>query len=132
MDDANTLPGEQDNELTEAVIGAAIEVHRHLGPGFHERTYHRAMMIELQERGIAYQSEVPVKLTYKGRTIGDGKIDLLIEQQLVLELKAAEANPKKYTRQAVAYLRASNLRLGLVINFESEVLHKGVCRVVHG
>jgi len=122
---------DHDNALTEAVIGAAIEVHRQLGPGFQEKTYHRALMIELEERGILFQSEVPVQLEYKSRDIGDGRIDLLVNDQLVLELKAAEDNPKKYRKQVVAYLRASKLRLGLVINFEAELLRDGIARVAN-
>lgn len=129
MDSHSSL--DHESELTEAVIGAAIEVHRQLGAGFQEKTYHRALMIELEERGIVFRSEVPVQLEYKGRDIGEGRIDLLIEEQLVVELKAAEDNPKKYRRQVVAYLRASKLRLGLVINFEAELLRDGIARVAN-
>jgi GxxExxY protein len=118
------------NALAERVIGAAIEVHRALGVGFEEGTYHRALMIELQLLGIPFKSEEPVVLEYKGQTIGNGKIDLLIDDQLVAELKAAPANPKKYSRQALAYLKATGLRLGLIINFEVELLKDGVSRVI--
>ena len=117
--------------LSSEVIGAAIEVHRHLGPGFAEQTYHRAMMVELGLRKISFTSEAPVQLTYKDEAIGEGRIDLVVEDQLIIELKAAEANARKYKRQVVAYLKATNRRLGLVINFEAEVLKQGLNRVIH-
>lgn len=119
------------DELAERVIGAAIEVHRALGAGFQESTYHRALLIELAEQGMAVTSEVPVSLRYKGKTIGEGRIDLLVEGRLVVELKAAAANPKKYRRQVVTYLKAGGYRLGLVINFESELLKDGIARVAN-
>ena len=119
------------NGLAEKVIGAAIEVHRALGPGFQEITYRRALEIELRRREIRYDVEVPVMLLYKGEGIGQGRIDLLIENQLVLELQAAEANPKKYNKQAALYLSATDHRLALIINFEAGRLVDGIARVVN-
>ena len=119
------------NALSERVIGAAIEVHRSLGPGFQEITYRRALAIELAELGLSFEVEVPVALVYRGKAIGEGRIDILVEEQLVIELKAAEDNPKKYTRQATVYLKATGLRLGLVINFEAARLVDGIARVVN-
>lgn len=121
----------QRTELTEKVIGAAIEVHRALGPGFAETTYHKAMMVELEDAGIHFEVEVPVQLTYKGRVIGEGRMDFLIENELVIELKAADGNPKRYRRQVVAYLKATGKKLGLVINFEYDKLADGIARVIH-
>ncbi|MEO0965408.1 MAG: GxxExxY protein [Planctomycetota bacterium] len=119
------------NDLAERVIGSAIQVHRELGPGFAEKTYHRALMIQLEEDGIEFASEVPVELTYHDRGIGDGRIDLLIDDRLVVELKAAEANPDKYRRQAVCYLKATGLQLALVMNFEADTIKQGLARVVN-
>ena len=119
------------NLLSKQVIGAAIEVHRHLGPGFAEVSYQRAMAIELELRAISFMQEVPVQLKYKGRDIREGKIDLLIEEKLVVELKAAEANPEKYKRQVLTYLKSRGNRLGLVINFEASVLTQGISRVIN-
>lgn len=119
------------NALSERVIGAAIEVHRRLGPGFQEVTYRRALAIEFEAIGLAFEVEVPVSLVYRGKTIGEGRIDMLVEKQLVLELKAAEANPKKYNRQLTVYLKATGLRLGLVINFELDRLVDGIARVAN-
>ena len=117
--------------LSEQVIGAAIEVHRALGPGFQEITYHRALVIELEEVGLAVDTEVPVELRYKGRVIGEGRIDLLVEDKLVVELKAAAANPQKYRRQVIAYLKATDKKLGLIINFEADRLVDGITRVIN-
>lgn len=119
------------NALVERVIGAAIEVHRSLGPGFAESTYQRALTIELRLRGISFKTEVPVQLRYKEELLGEGRIDLLVESRLIVELKAAEANPKKYRRQVVSYLKATGLHLGLIINFETDVLKEGISRVIH-
>lgn len=118
------------NELAEKVIGAAIEVHRELGAGFQETTYHRALMIELELLGIPFKSETPVLLEYKGHAIGEGRIDLFVDNQLIVELKSAAANPKQYRKQVLSYLKATGMRLGLVINFEVEVLKDGIARVI--
>ena len=118
------------NDLAEKVIGAAIDVHRELGADFQEATYHRALMIELELLNISFTSEAPVTLRYKERTIGEGRIDLLIDGRLIVELKAAPANPKRYQRQVISYLKATGLRLGLIINFEVEILKDGVSRVI--
>lgn len=119
------------NELIERVIGAAIEVHRELGPGFQEITYHRALMIELDLCGFTYESERLVSLGYKGRVIGEGRIDLLIENCFVVELKAADSNPRTYSRQVASYLKATGLNIGLVINFHAAVLKDGIARVIN-
>ncbi len=83
-------PDSQMNKLTEAVIGAAIEVHRELGPGFLESMYEEALCLELTERKIAFQRQPPIRVTYKGTPIGQGFIDILIENRLIVELKAVE------------------------------------------
>jgi len=93
---------EQLNALSDQVLAGAIEVHRLLGPGFQEATYHRARVLELRRRNIAFASEVPVTLTYKGEWIGEGRINLLLSHALVIELKAADDNPSQFRRQLVA------------------------------
>ncbi|MEM1109197.1 MAG: GxxExxY protein [Planctomycetota bacterium] len=116
-------------QLIEKVIGAAIEVHRHFGPGSIEATYHRALEIELGLRGISFESEVPVTLDYKGHPVGQGRIDLLVDRRLVVELKAVHRGADQFKRQVLAYLKATDLTLGLVINFEVGVLKDGLARV---
>lgn len=119
------------NALAEKAIGAAIEVHRQLGPGFKEITYGNALAIELTLRGIAFEREVPVRLGYKGHSIGDGQMDFLVEKQLVLELKALEGSIRKFDRQASAYLKATDLQLCLVMNFHVELLRDGIMRIIN-
>jgi len=119
------------NELAERVIGAAIAVHREFGAGFLESTYQRALCVELDHLGIAYSCEHYVELTYRGKVVGEGRIDVLVDNRLVVELKAAKANPDVYRRQLVKYLKVTGHSLGLVINFETERLVDGVARVIH-
>ncbi len=118
-------------ELAQQVIGAAIEVHRHLGPGFAEATYQRALSRELMLRSIAHRLEAPVSITYKDQAVAKGSIDILVEEQLVVELKAAEARPRRYHRQVSAYLKATGLQLGLIINFDCDTLKDGLARVIN-
>lgn len=118
------------NRLSEVVIGAAIEVHRHLGAGFLELTYEKALSIELDLRGVRHQIQKPVSLTYKDKPIGDGKIDVLVEDVLIVELKAVKELVDAHKTQVLAYLVATGLKLGLLINFHSPLLKDGVRRVV--
>jgi GxxExxY protein len=119
------------NALSEQAIGAAIAVHRELGAGFQEMTYQRALAIELTHRGIAFESEVPIQLTYRDKAIGEGRIDILVGRRLILELKATEPNPEKFKRQISVYLKATQLELGLIINFNVAVLKDGLSRVIN-
>jgi GxxExxY protein len=125
----NDMP-EQINRFTKAVIGAAIEVHRQLGPGFIESTYHRALEVELELNGITYDSEKPVALEYKGRPIGERRLDLLIDGQVVVELKAVDKLCSIHQAQVMSYLKATGLSVGLLINFNVEVLRDGIKRIV--
>ena len=110
-------------------IGAAIEVHRHLGPGYTEPMYRRALRAELLARGIEYSMEVPVDVSYKGEVIGLYRLDFLIEGQLVIELKAIERIERVHVEQMIGYLRATNRQFGLIVNFNVSLLHQGVRRV---
>jgi GxxExxY protein len=116
--------------LTHAIIGAAIEVHRFLGPGLLESIYEEALCIELEERGIPYARQVAVSLDYKGRKIGSGTLDLLIGNTVVVELKAVDALAPVYTAQILSYLRLTGCKIGLLINFNVATLREGVKRVV--
>lgn len=118
------------NRLSEAVIGAAIEVHSHLGSGFLESTYEKALSIELELCGIKHACQKPVSLIYKGRSIGDGKIDILVEDKLIFELKAVSELVDAHKTQVLAYLKATEFKLGLLINFHSPLLKDGIKRVV--
>jgi len=131
--DAKGLFSEPPRYLDEAahrVLGAALEVHRALGPGFLEAVYEDAMMIELELRGIAVQRQVALPLSYKERPITSGQIDLLVEGELVVELKAVESLHAIHTAQVLSYLRAGDFQLGLLINFNVPLLKQGIRRVV--
>jgi GxxExxY protein len=118
------------DEAARRVLGAAIEVHRTLGRGFLEVVYEDAMMIELELQGIAVERQVPLPVVYKGRPITSGQIDLLVEGELVVELKAVDRLREIHTAQLISYLRAGNFELGLLLNFNVPLLKQGIRRVV--
>jgi GxxExxY protein len=117
--------------LAERVIGAAIEVHKHLGPGLPEIAYRNALAKELELRGIEYQLEVPTQIVYKGATVAEGRIDLLVGRSLIVELKVVEAIGEVHIAQTIAYLKTTKLQLGLIINFNVALLRNGIKRVVN-
>ena len=118
------------DELAKAVIAAAIEVHRCLGPGFLEAVYEEALCIELGIRGVPLERQVIVSVDYKGNRIGAARLDLLIRGGLIVEVKAVDALAPIHIAQVLSYLRATDLSLGLLINFNVGVLMRGVKRVV--
>jgi len=121
------------NILTREIIGAAIEVHRHLGPGLLESAYRRCLMQELSLRGISFESELPVSLQYKGMQLESGyRVDLLIQDAVVVETKSVEALAKVHEAQLLTYLRLGGWSVGLLINFNVEVLKNGIRRRVLG
>ena len=118
------------NKLTETVIGAAIEVHKDLGPGLLESAYQRALEHELTLRGIRFVAQKVCPITYKGLLIEDAyRLDLLIEDRLVVELKAVDALADVHEAQVLTYLKFSSCELGLLINFRSRWLKDGVRRL---
>jgi len=117
-------------DLTRRVIGCAIEVHRRLGPGLLERTYEAAMVIELQHQGLRCTRQVGVPIRYRDEWIGEYRIDLIVEDAVVLEIKSTERDDKFFEAQALAYLRASGLHIGLIINFNSKLVTQSVKRLV--
>ena len=121
---------ERVNHIARDVIGAAIEVHRHLGPGFLERTYEDALAIELGLRGIRFERQVPLWITYKDQRISDCVADFLVEEELVVELKAIERIGPIHRAQALSYLKVGAFQLALVINFNVPLLKHGISRVV--
>jgi len=117
------------DELTEKIIGAAIEVHRILGPGLLESVYEEALCVELELRGLKYQRQVPVEFHYKGRSIKGQKLDLLVEGQVIVELKSVSQLPDVAKAQVLSYLKATGLKRGLLINFGLPRLVDGVKRL---
>ncbi len=118
------------NRLSDAVIGAAIEVHRHLGPGYLEAVYDAALAIELRLRDIPFERQVAVPVLYKGYDLGEGRLDLLVGKELLVELKAVENLAPIHRAQVLSYLKATGLHLGLLINFNVPVLKSGIRRIV--
>ncbi len=119
------------NSLSERIIGAAIEVHRRLGPGLLESSYHACLRRELDLRGIGYQSQVELPLDYKGAVIGNGYvIDLLVEGSLVVEVKAVEKLQPVHSAQIMTYMRLRNISAGLLLNFNVARLPEGIRRTL--
>jgi GxxExxY protein len=129
-DKQRTEPDADTDRLAQEVIGAAIEVHRALGPGFLESLYEQAMSIELGLRGISLQRQILVAVSYKGHSIGESRLDLLVDGKLIVELKAVDQFAPIHTAQVMSYLKATGHRLGLLINFNVVRLKDGVKRVV--
>jgi GxxExxY protein len=120
----------EDERLAYDAIGAAIEVHRVLGPGFLEKIYERALLHELALRGIPVTAQQEIFVPYKGIRIPGQQLDLLIGDRVILELKAvAEVSPV-HEAQLLSYLKACNLRLGILINFNCRTLKDGIQRMV--
>ena len=117
------------DELTEKIIGAAIEVHRELGPGLLESIYEEALCYEFELQGIKYQRQVPSDIIYKGKIIKGQKIDLLVEDEVVVEIKSLSKMPEVALAQTLSYLKATKLRRGLIVNFGEKGLIDGVKRV---
>ncbi|MEI6352460.1 MAG: GxxExxY protein [Candidatus Nomurabacteria bacterium] len=118
------------SDLTKKIIGAAIEVHKIFGNGFQEVIYQRCLAIELSERKIIFEREKEMLLDYKGINVGTRRVDFLVENKIMLELKAVEKIEDVHLAQTINYLEAYNLEIGLLINFGSKSLE--FRRVVNG
>ncbi|WP_437874724.1 GxxExxY protein [Sorangium sp. So ce513] len=117
--------------LTRQVIGAAIEVHRVLGPGFLESVYEEALGVELSLRRIPFRRQVVVGVDYKGQVVGEGRVDMLVADRLLVELKAVEHLAPIHVAQLLSYLKATKLRHGLLVTFNVPALRLGIKRVVN-
>jgi GxxExxY protein len=116
--------------LTERIIGCAIEVHRRIGPGLLESMYEAAMAIEPEVAGIKFQRQVPVSIEYRGRIIGEHRLDLVVETAVVVELKSVERFDPIFQAQLLTYLKLTGLKVGLLINFNSGLFRDGIRRFV--
>jgi GxxExxY protein len=124
-------PSAETDRLAREVIGAAIEVHRALGPGFSESIYESALCLELTSRNIPYVRQPAVAVDYKGTVVGEGRLDLWVGRALVVELKAIESVAPWHSAQVLAYLRATRCKLGLLINFNVPTLKQGISRIIN-
>lgn len=116
-------------EITEKVLGAAIEVHKHLGPGLLESTYEACLSHELAQRGLQVDRQVSMPLEFKGKNLDEGyRMDLVVESKVVVELKSVEAILPIHEAQLMTYLKLSGMRVGFLINFNVPVLKDGIVR----
>jgi len=121
-----------ENEVTEKVIGCGIEVHRALGPGLLESIYEECLAMELRLRGLSFERQICIPLTYKGQPVSiDLRIDLLVEQSVIVELKAIETVLPIHDAQLLTYLRLTGKAVGLLINFNVPLLRDGIRRLVN-
>ncbi len=124
------LSMDQQGKLTERIIGCATEVHRELGPGLLESIYEAALAIELEDAGIEFCRQMVVLVAYKGRAIGEHRLDLLVADTVVVEIKSVERHDPVFEAQVLSYLKMAGKHVGLLINFNSKLLKDGVRRFV--
>ena len=118
-------------QLSKEIIGCAIEVHKNIGPGMLESAYEECLAYELKQKGLNFERQKPVAVHYKEIKLDCGyRIDLLVENQIVLELKSIESLSKIHTAQILTYMRFANIRKGLIINFNVTMLKNGIKRFV--
>lgn len=121
------MPEWVEGSLTFEVIGAAMEVHRGLGPGFLEAIYQRGLEVELRQRHVRFEAQRRIALSYKGQLVGDHVLDLVVDGKVVVELKTVKDMNEQHQAQVISYLKASQLPVGLLINFAKASLeHKRI------
>ena len=120
------------NKLSSEIIGAAIEVHKNLGPGLLESAYEQCLCHELNLRGLLFESQKPLPVEYKGERLDCGyRLDIVVDNAIILELKACEAIIPIHKAQLLTYLKLSSLHLGLILNFNVPVMRDGIVRIVN-
>lgn len=117
-------------DITDKILRAAVAVHKALGPGLKEPSYQAAMAMEFCAMGVAFQREPRIAVTYRGAVVGHHIPDFIVENAVVVDLKAVAAIDRVFTTQVLTYLRLTNLRVGLIVNFNVEALGFGIKRVV--
>ncbi len=118
------------NKITEKIIGCAIEVHRNLGPGLLESVYEEALCVEFDMQGLHYQRQMSIPVNYKSRVIGEYRLDMLVEDAVVAEIKSVERHDPVFEAQVLTYLRVTGKKVGLLINFNSKLLKEGIKRFI--
>jgi GxxExxY protein len=122
--------GDELSKLTYAVIGAAMEVHKELGPGFLEAVYENSLREELSRRGIPFEPQPTVNVFYKGVVVGEGRYDMLVANTLLVELKSVQTLLPIHEAQVISYLKMTGYPLGLLINFNVRFLREGIRRLI--
>ncbi len=130
------IPKEEYNrlqQLSKTIIGAAIEVHRELGPGLLESVYEECLRVELESMGLSVKTQIDLPLIYKGKNTGkDFRIDMLVEDMFIVELKAVEISKPLHEVQLLTYMKLADVHMGLLINFNVPVLRDGIKRKING
>ncbi len=119
-----------EDKITEKIIGCAIEVHRNLGPGLLEKIYENALCVELEANNIKFESQKLLAVNYKGNYLGDYKIDILVEDKIVIEIKSVERHDPIFEAQILSYMKLGGFKIGLLINFNSKLLKDGIKRYI--
>lgn len=119
-----------DNSMTHRIIGCALAVHRELGPGLLEAVYESALCVEMKATGVEFRRQVGVPLYYRGELIAEHRIDLLVANRIVVEVKTVESINPIHIAQVLTYLRVIDARVGLLLNFKTAVLKHGITRVI--
>jgi len=127
--DDDMEPDAELNRITNNIMGAAIAVHRELGPGYMESTYENSLALEFRARGIQFERQAVIPVLYRGEKVGEARVDFVVEQSVILELKAAESIAPIHVAQCVSYLKASRLRLAILLNFNVRKLKDGIRRI---
>lgn len=122
-------PADELNDLSHRIIGIAIEIHKKLGPGFQEKIYEEALLREFRKSGIEYEKQKVVRVDYDGVNLGNQRIDLLVEGEVILEIKTCTKIIPIHRNQVISYLKTTNKKLGLILNFGRSKLE--IKRVVH-
>ena len=124
------LTHEGPDNFSGTIIGLAIEVHRHLGPGVLESSYEQCLSWELEDAGISYRRQVPLPITYKGRSLpACYRPDLIVENEIIVEVKSVEKLARVHTAQVITYLKHTGIKTGLLFNFNNAVLIDGLVRI---
>ena len=122
-----------ENEIGTACITAAIDVHRHLGPGLYESVYEIVLAYELQQRGLKVERQLPISIVYKGITFDEAfRADLVVADKVILELKSVTQISRAHRKQIQTYLRLTGLKLGYLFNFGAALMKEGIVRAVNG
>lgn len=124
-------PDERLDCLARQVVDAALEVHKVLGPGFAESVYEEALAVEFHRRDIPFERQVPLAIKYKGFCVGEGRVDVLVGGELIVELKSVEQLAAVHVAQVISYLKAFDRPLGLLITFNVKLLKNGIRRIIH-
>src|SRR4030042_5100550 len=117
------------NDLSNRIIGLAIGIHKKLGPGFQEKIYQEALLKEFKKGGMEYEKQKVIRVDYEGQSLGNQRIDLLVDEEIILEIKACTKIIPIHRDQVISYLKTANKRLGLILNFGRRRLE--IKRVVH-